>query len=98
MSKCPKCSENIDKVSLYFSAFPLHFRCSCCNERLKLINSKPFWIVLLVCLSMTLMLVVYIPFVREYGFGVIIGVFGWLFSYHKVLPYLLRKDNLAIHE
>jgi len=44
------------------------------------------------------MLVVYIPFVREYGLGVIIGVFGWLFSYHKVLPYLLRKDNLAIHE
>jgi len=98
MSNCPNCGKNIDSVSLCFSAFPVYFKCSSCNIRLKLIDSKPFWLIFFLCLAVTLLLIIYIPLFREYGLGVITGVFGWSVASNKVLPYLLRKDNLAINE
>lgn len=98
MSICPVCSENIDLTSLYFSAFPLYFKCTSCKVRLKLMDSTPFWLAFFLCLSASLALIIYLPFAREYGLGVVIAVFAWLVVYHKLLPYLLRKDNLVKNE
>jgi len=98
MGTCPNCSEKIDFKSLCLSAFPLYFKCHNCNLRLKLVDSTPFWAVFFLCLFVMIPLIFYVPFVREYGLGVFIGVFGWLVLFYKVLPYLLRKGNLAIYE
>ncbi|WP_171036879.1 hypothetical protein [Pseudoalteromonas sp. S3260] len=42
-------------------------------------------------------LIMYIPTLNEYGLGVILTVSGWFFVYYKSSPYILSKDNVAIH-
>jgi hypothetical protein len=98
MSNCPSCSKNIDSFSLSLSAFPLYFKCPCCNVRLKLKSSKLFWAVYCLYIAVAIALIAYIPIIREYNLSVILAVSGGLIVYYKLSPYMLRKDNLAIYE
>ncbi|SEK81142.1 hypothetical protein SAMN05216262_1032 [Colwellia chukchiensis] len=96
MSSCPNCSQTIDSFSLSLSAFPLYFKCPCCKVRLKLLNSKPFWAAYCLYIAVMISVITYIPIIREFNLSVIFAVSGGLIVYYKILPYMLRKDNLAI--
>jgi hypothetical protein len=98
MNNCPSCNQEVTCFSFSLSAFPLYFKCPSCNVRLKLLNSKLFWVITCLYLAVIIALITYIPIIREYNLGVIIAVLGWLIVYSKVSPYILRKENLAIYE
>jgi lipopolysaccharide export LptBFGC system permease protein LptF len=98
MSSCPSCSQNINPFSFSLSAFPLYFKCPNCNVRLKLINSKLFWVIFFLYLIVVVTSIIYITLIREYNFSVIVAVLGWFAVYKKLSFYILRKENVALYK
>jgi len=98
MSNCPNCRNKVNPFDLSLSAFPLYFRCPNCKIRLRVINSKLFWVTFCLYILIVIPMITYIPIIQEYNLGIILTVCSSLVIYQKISSYMLGKENLALYE
>ena len=91
---CPKCEGKIEPFSMSLLWFPFHLRCPNCNVRLKLKSYRILLLAFIACLTVVILAISFFPFIRSYGLGVLIGVFGWFIVYNKIADNILSKNNL----
>ncbi|WP_199610097.1 hypothetical protein [Flocculibacter collagenilyticus] len=95
---CPKCNGTIQPLSMTLCWFPFFLRCSHCNVKLKLKSYRVLALTAVAYIALMIVSIMLVPFVRSYGLGILLGVFGWYVVYYYAARYMLNKDNLQLLE